>query len=179
MISSIWLPSLRLVRLINSHNELKLLRNFDFLSDRRRFEWYPPCFLMRVKVIELAQDWSMARIRLPLNWLSANAAGNMFGGYQASLADPMPALACLRKFPGYRVATRKLALDFIRVGNSSLILHFDFDAQAEHDIRQSLEEHGHATPCFTMTYVREDGQVCTRIKNTVAIRPQGYVSQHE
>jgi len=159
-------------------SNITLLNKLTFLSARRRFELYPPYFLMRVKVIELAQDWSMARIRLPLNWLSANAAGNMFGGYQASLADPVPALACLRKFPGYRVSTKKLEIDFIRIGNSNLMLHFDFGVQTEHDIRQALEEHGCATPCFTMTYVREDGQICTRIKNTVAIRPRGYVSNH-
>ncbi len=160
-------------------SNINLLSKLNFLSARRRFELYPPYFLMRVKVIELAEDWSMARIRLPLNWISANDAGNMFGGYQASLADPVPALACLRKFTGYRVATKKLELDFIRVGNSDLILHFDFEAQTEHDIRLALEEHGHATPCFTMSYVRDDGQVCTRIKNTVAIRPKGYINKHE
>jgi len=158
---------------------LNLLSKFSLLSERRRFELYPPYFLMRVKVLELAPDWNMARIRLPLNWLSANAAGNMFGGYQASLADPIPALACLKKFPDYRVATKKLELDFIRVGSSSLTLHFDFDRQTEQDTRQSLEISGRADPCFTMTYVREDGQVCTRIKNTVAIRPRGYINKHE
>jgi len=160
-------------------SNLNLLNKLRFLSTRRRFELYPPYFMMRVKVIALAEDWSMARIRLPLNWLSANVAGNMFGGYQASLADPVPALACLKKFPGYRVATKKLEIDFIRVGNSSLVLHFDFGTQTEQDIRQALEAHDRATPCFEMTYVREDGQVCTRIKNTVAIRPRGYTGKHE
>jgi len=162
---------------VRSH--FNLFNKLVFPSARRRFEWYPPYFLMRVKIIELAEDWSMARIRLPLNWISANTAGNMFGGYQASLADPVPALACLRKFPGYRVATKKLEIDFVRPGNSSLMLHFDFDARTEHDTRLALEEYGRATPCFTLTYVREDGQICTRIKNTVAIRPEGYISKHE
>jgi len=160
-------------------SNMNLLSKLTFLSARRRFEIYPPFFLMRVKILVLAEDWSSARIRLPLNWMSANAAGNMFGGYQASLADPVPSLACLKKFPGYRVATKKLEMDFIRVGNSSLTLHFDFDARIEHDIRQSLQAHDRATPCFEMVYVREDGQICTRIKNTVAIRPKGYVSKHE
>jgi len=160
-------------------SNINLLNKLHFLSARRRFELYPPYFLMRVKVMDLTEDWSMARIRLPLNWVSANAAGNMFGGYQASLADPVPALACLKKFPGYRVATKKLEIDFIRVGNSDLTLHFDFDVQTEQAIRQALKERDHATPCFTMTYVRDDGKVCARIKNTVAIRPMGYVSKHE
>ncbi len=159
-------------------SNLHLLSRLKFLSERRRFELYPPFFLMRVKVIELSRDWSMARIRLPLNWISANAAGHMFGGYQASLADPVPALACLKKFPGYRVATKKLDIDFIRVGSTNLMLHFDFDAQTLSAIEEQLNEKNRATPCFTMSFVREDGKVCTRIKNTVAIRPKGYTNKH-
>ncbi|MBL4775430.1 MAG: hypothetical protein JKY87_05190 [Mariprofundus sp.] len=158
---------------------LQWLSKLKFLSASRRFELYPPYLLMRVKIVSLADDWSMARIRLPLNWLSANAAGNMFGGYQASLADAVPALACLNKFPNYRVATKKLDMDFIRVGSSDLILQFDFDVKTEAAIRQALEKYGHATPCFKMSYVRDDGLLCTRIKNTVAIRPKGYVGRHE
>jgi len=160
-------------------NKLHFLSSFRFLSAKRRLELWPPFLLMRIKVIELDDDWSQVRIRLPLNRVSANAAGNMFGGFQASLADPVPALACLRKFPGYRVATKRLEIDFIRVGSSDLILQFDFDAEMESRIGKELDEHGFATPCFRINFVRDDGKVCTRIKNTVAIRPKGYRSQHE
>jgi len=161
------------------HSNLQWLSKLKFLSAKRRLELYPPYFLMRIKVVILANDWSTARIRLPLNWLSANAAGNMFGGYQASLADAIPALACLKKFPGYRVATKNLNIDFIRVGSSNLTLHFDFDADVASTIEQELADKGRSTPCFQMSFVRDDGLVCTRIKNTVAIRPKGYVGKHE
>jgi len=160
-------------------SHLHLLRKMTWLSDKRRFTLFPPFFLMRVRVLELADDWSNVRVCLPLNWLSANAAGNMFGGYQASLADPVPALACLKRFPGYRIATKKLDIDFIRVGNSDLILHFNFDADLAASIAQDLADKGRSTPCFTMHFVRDDGEICTIIKNTVAIRPAGYIGHHE
>lgn len=150
-----------------------------FLSAKRRFELFPPHFMMRVKILKLTENWNHARIRLPLNRFSANPAGNMFGGYQASLADPVPALACLKRFPGYRIATRKLEVDFIRVGNSDLTLCFDFDETQAEQIATELAEHGKATPCFSMSYVRADGKVCTLIKNSVAIRPEGYIGRHE
>ena len=160
-------------------SNLHLLDRLSFLSDRKRLELFPPFLLMRVKVLELDEDWGRVRLRLPLNWMSANAAGNMFGGFQASLADPIPALACLKRFPGYRVATKQLDCDFKRVGNSDLILQFDFPAELDKAIRRELAEHGRATPCFTLQYVRQDGMVCTYIKNTVAIRPKGYVGRHD
>ncbi len=134
---------------------------------------------MRASLEEYNEDWSKVRIRLPLNWVSKNAAGNMFGGFQASLADPIPAMACIKKFPKYRVTTKKLELDFIRVGNSDLILHFDFSVEQEQQIRHELEQHGRATLCFEMVYKRADGKICSKIKNTVAIRPVGYISHLE
>ncbi len=160
-------------------SNLHLLGKLHFLSDKKRFELFPPFFLMRVKILELADDWMQVRILLPLNWVSANAAGNMFGGYQASLADPVPALACLHMFPGFRIATKKLEYEFVRVGNSSLVLHFNFSHKQAEAIRQELEERGRATPCFKMYYMRSDGKICTHIRNTVAIRPLGYVAAHE
>jgi len=156
-----------------------ILSKLSFLSTRRRLELWPPFLLMRIKVIELSDDWNVVRIRLPLNRVSANAAGNMFGGFQASLADPVPALACLKKFPGYRVATKKLEIDFIRVGSSDLVLQFDFDPDIEAAIASELAEKDSATPCFQVNFIRDDGKICTRIKNTVAIRPKGYRSRHE
>ncbi|PIW48233.1 MAG: hypothetical protein COW18_07055 [Zetaproteobacteria bacterium CG12_big_fil_rev_8_21_14_0_65_54_13] len=160
-------------------SNIHLINKLGFLSIKKRFELFLPFFLMRVKVISLSDDWDSVRMLLPLNWVSRNAAGNMFGGYQASLADPVPAIACIHHFPGYRVATKKLEIDFIRTGNSDLVLHFDFPAQTLATIASELQQHGRATPCFDMHYTRADGKVCTRIKNSVAIRPRGYLAPHE
>lgn len=160
-------------------SNLKLLRKLSFLSEARRLAWYPPFWMMRVEVVELDESWSRARIRLPLTWVSANMGGNMFGGFQANLADPIPAIALAKRFPGYRIMTKSLDIEFIRVGNSDLTLHFDFDDALAETIRQQLDEHGRANPCFEMKYVRQDGEVCTRIRNTVAIRPKGYVGGHD
>ncbi|HEB66324.1 MAG TPA: PaaI family thioesterase, partial [Gammaproteobacteria bacterium] len=58
-------------------NLLRLLRRMRFLSDRRRLEWYPPFRLMGVKVIELAPDWRVVRLKLPLTMLSRNMGDTM------------------------------------------------------------------------------------------------------
>ncbi len=158
-------------------NALRLLDKLTFLSPRRRFELYPPFWLMRVKVIEMDEDWNRLRILLPLTWISANHGGSMFGGYQACLADPVPALACARHFPGYRMMTKSLKLDFIRPGNSDLLLHFDFDPGQKHAIAEELARNGRADPVFEMAYYRQDGEKCTLIWNTVAIRKPEYLER--
>ena len=98
----------------------------------------------------------------------------MFGGYQAALADPIAALACARVFPGYSVWTRGLTIDFELGGSTDLELRFEFSESQEADIRATLAREGRATPSFEYGFHLADGRRCTRIVNTVAIRPRGY-----
>ncbi len=145
-----------------------------FISDARRLELYPPFFLMRVRVLEVSPDWRHLRVRLPLNTLSRNPGGVMFGGYQAALADPIAAIACARVFPGYSVWTRAMCIDFQRGGGTDLELRFDLSPELEARIRRELETGGRATPTFEYGYYLSDGTLCSVVRNTVAIRPKGY-----
>ena len=144
------------------------------LPDARLLELYPPFRPMRIRVLEIAESWRSVRILLPLNALSRNPGGVMFGGYQAALADPIAALACARVFPGYSVWTRAMSISFDHGGNSDLEMRFSLTREQEAQIRIELERDGRSTPTFEYGYVRKDGTRCTVIRNTVAIRPRGY-----
>lgn len=98
----------------------------------------------------------------------------MFGGFQASLADPIAALACAHVFPGYSIWTRAMELDFQHGGSTDLELKFAFPKELEDEIKQDLADKSRSTPTFEYNYHLTDGSICTRIKNTVAIRPRGY-----
>jgi len=153
---------------------MRYVSRSGLLSDARLLEMYPPFVPMRIKVLEISEGWRNVRIRLPLNALSRNPGGVMFGGYQAALADPIAALACARVFPGFSVWTRAIAISFDHGGNSDLEMRFSLTPEQEADIRIELEREGRATPTFEYGYFRKDGVRCTVIRNTVAIRPRGY-----
>ena len=155
-------------------NALRFLRKLSFLSARQRLEWYPPFLFMRIKVLEMDDDWSKVVIRLPLNAFSKNMGGSMFGGYMASLADPIAALACVKRFPGHSVWTRAMNIDFVCPGNSDLELRFEFDDAVYQNIVKEINETGRSTPTFEYGYYRADGKVCAKVINTVAIRPDNY-----
>ena len=144
-------------------------------SEKLKIELYPPFFMMRIKVLELRNQWRRVRVRLPLNIFSRNPGGVMFGGYQAALADPVAALACSRIFPGYSCWTRAMSVDFKLGGSTDLELRFDFPPELEEQIRKDLKSKGRSTPTFEYGYYLKDGLLCTQIKNTVAIRPRGYI----
>jgi hypothetical protein len=145
-----------------------------WLSESRLLELYPPFLWMRIGVLEIADGCLRVRIRLPLNAISRNPGGVMFGGFQASLADPIPALACARVFPGYSVWTRAMAVEFEHGGSTDLELRFEMTPTQEAAIRDELAHAGRATPAFEYGYFLADGTRCTRVVNTVAIRPRGY-----
>jgi acyl-coenzyme A thioesterase PaaI-like protein len=153
---------------------MRFMARSRILPDARLLEWYPPFRPMRIKVLEIGDDWRRVRILLPLNALSRNPGGVMFGGYQAALADPIAALACARVFPGHSVWTRAMNISFDHGGNSDLEMRFSLTPEQEQAIRIELERGGRSTPTFEYGYFRSDGVRCTVIRNTVAIRPRGY-----
>ena len=65
-------------------------------------------------------------------------------------------------------------VDFEHGGSTDLELRFDFPPELEARIREELARDGRSTPAFEYGYFLADGTRCTRIVNTVAIRPRGY-----
>ncbi len=153
---------------------LRFLARLKFLPETRRLELYPPFYKMRAKILEASDSWRRVRIRLPLTAFSSNLSGDMFGGWQAALADPIAALACVRVFPGYSVWTRSMSIAFEKPGSTDLELRFEMRPEQERAIAAELKANGRATPTFEYGFYLTDGSQCTRITNTVAIRPRGY-----
>lgn len=136
-----------------------------------RLEKFPPFFSMGIKIVELNDDWRSARLLLPLNAQNRNPGGSMFGGAIAALADPIPALACNRLFPGHAVWTKRLQIDFLRPGVADLELRFSFDQDLENGIAQDIESSSRSDPCFEFGFYLPDGTLSTWVINQVAIRP--------
>lgn len=158
-------------------NFLSLFKLYRFKpQSAHRLKYYPPFWLMRIKILEMDPLWKIVRIRLPLTRLSKNPGGGMFGGFQASLADPIAALACSKAFPGCEVWTRHLQINFIREGRTDLDLHFNFSEQQLADITEEMQKRGRANPVFEYAFYDQQAQLCTQVTCRVAIRPEGYVS---
>jgi acyl-coenzyme A thioesterase PaaI-like protein len=155
-------------------NLRRLIWNSRYLSDKQRIKWYPPFWLLKIKVLEVSADWREISIVLPQSWIATNVGGSIFGGFQACLADPIAAMSCAKIFPDFTVWTRSLNLDFLHQGITDLQLRFHFPAEQETQIREELKHKGRSTPSFEYGYYNDAGQICTVIKARVAIRPKGY-----
>ncbi|MEJ2310258.1 MAG: DUF4442 domain-containing protein [Gammaproteobacteria bacterium] len=152
----------------------RFIGSTKLLTPARRLELYPPFRAMRIRITDMADDWSSATILLPLNRHNRNPGGGMFGGAMASLADPIPALMCARLFPGHAVWTRTMSIDFRREGRTDLLLRIAIDTGQRQAIGEELAARQRATPRFEYAYFDADGQLCAQVINRVAIRPSGY-----
>lgn len=155
-------------------NLRRFIWNCRWLTDAQRIRWYPAFWLMNIKVQSISPCWREVNILLPHSWIATNTGGSLFGGFQANLADPIAAMACLKVFPGYAVWTRSLHLDFRDEGRTDLELRFKMLPEQEQQIRQELQNKGRSTPCFEYGYYLSNGHLCTKVKATIAIRPLGY-----
>ena len=161
-----------------SFNTIHFAKKYlSFISEEKKLEWWPPYWMMRLKVLELSNDWRRIRIILPLTWIAKNMGGSMFGGFQASLADPIAPLACGKIFAEYHVWTRKLTVDFQKTGTTDLELRFDFPLEKEQQIREELKTKHRSTPTFEYGLYNTDGELCTKIECVVAIREKGYLQK--
>lgn len=144
----------------------------------KRFESFEPFQMMQVKILELSPKWRKVRLLLPLTKVGMNYQGTMFGGFIASLADPIAAFACGKIFPDYAAWTRKLNIDFIRAGTTDLELQFEFPPELEVVISQELKEKNRSNPTFNYSYYLKNGSVCADVECVVALRPIGYVKKN-
>ena len=144
------------------------------VSQKTRLEWFPPFSSLGVKVVELQDDWSKVRLKLPLSYRTRNPGGTMFGGAQAAVADPVAGLACARRFPAYIVWTKDFQIDFLRPGTTDLELRFEFDEALSQLIADELGQFNKSTQVFEYGFYLPDGAQCSQVKATIAIRPENY-----
>ena len=142
----------------------------NFIHAREGLELFPPFHALSIKLLKLDSNWQQITLLLPLSDQTANPGGSMFGGAIASLADPIPALACANLFPDYLVWTRKLEIDFRQEARTDLELRFSIPTLREQSIRETLAKNGRCTPEFEYGFYNQKNEICAWVKNLVAIR---------
>lgn len=160
----------RLLKKGRNLSTVDVLTAADFLSDTKKLELYPPFLFMGVKVLKVTEDFRQLTVRLPLRWYGRNHHSTMFGGFMASLADPMPALLCSKLFPHCDTWTKRMSITFLRPGRTDLELRVEITPEQIAAIQKELDETGSATPQFEFFYWDEKNRRIARVKNIVAMK---------
>jgi acyl-coenzyme A thioesterase PaaI-like protein len=146
-------------------------RSFDPASLRRAMNWWPPYLFSGVRVLEIADDWSSARVRLRLGRLNRNYVGTHFGGSLFAMGDPFWMLLTMNSLGrDYIVWDKAGEIEFVSPGRGDVFAEFRLTEDRLEEIRRATADGGKALPWFGCDIVDEDGAVVAHLRKQLYVR---------
>ncbi|MFC4358488.1 PaaI family thioesterase [Halobium salinum] len=124
-------------------------------------------------VTHLADDWSRARVKLPLTWRTRNVHGTLFGGSIYAAVDPLYALMLGRRLgAGYEAWDDEAHVDFRKPGRETLYAECRVSDEEVATVREALagDESASTTREYDIDLVDADGSVHATVEKTVYVR---------
>ncbi|MGP3981745.1 DUF4442 domain-containing protein [Streptomyces sp. KR80] len=140
-------------------------------SLRRAMNWWPPYLFAGVRVLEIADDWSSARVRLRLGRFNRNYVGTQFGGSLFSMADPFWMLLTMNSLGrDYIVWDKAGEIEFLSPGRGDVFAEFKLTEDRLEEIRRATADGSKALPWFTCDIAGADGTVVARLRKQLYVR---------
>jgi hypothetical protein len=137
---------------------------------RLGFSYFPAYWTTGGRIVDLAGDFSYARVKLPLNWRTRNVVGVTFGGSIYGAVDPVY-MVLLRQRLGddFTVWDRAAEISFEQPGESTLYAEFEVpDSEIERFRDLAVGES--TTRDYLVEVVNADGDVHATVEKTLYVR---------
>ena len=132
---------------------------------------YPPYLGAGIRVLEVAPDWSLIRVRMGLRWFNRNYVGTQFGGSLYSMTDPFLMLMFLRGLgPGYVVWDKSASIEFLRPGRGAVYATFALSPADFAAARAATEGGNRHLPTFEVPIHDDGGELVARVHKTLYVR---------
>ena len=106
---------------------------------RRVLRWWPPFVFSGIRVLEIADDWSSARIELRRRWYTANYVGTHFGGSLFAMTDPFWMILVMETLGrGYTVWDKAADIEFIKAVREPVYAQIRVDPVAIAELRSAM-----------------------------------------
>ncbi|WP_059006902.1 DUF4442 domain-containing protein [Streptomyces specialis] len=144
----------------------------------RLMRWWPPFRFAGIRVVDIADDWSTARVRLRLGRLNRNYFGTQFGGSLYAVCDPFWALLGLHRLGGgYLVWDKAAEIEYVSPGRGDVFAEFTLTEDRLEEIRAATAGGEKALPWFDCAVVAADGTVVARVRKQLYVRRKRQPSQ--
>jgi len=138
---------------------------------RRLVNLWPPFLFNSIHVLELADDWSTATVRLRLRFWNRNYVGTQFGGNLFAMADPWwMILAMHRLGPKYIVWDKAGEIEFVAPGKADVYARFELDEKVMAEIRAAAADGSKVLRWFDLELKTADGTVIARVRKQLYVR---------
>ena len=138
---------------------------------RLGISYHPTYWTTGGRVVELAPDFTHARVALPLNLRTRNVVGTTFGGSIYGAIDPIYMLMLRRRLGGdYTVWDKAAKIRFRKPGRSTLYADFSVPDEGFRSIRESLDVGESTDRVYEVELVDAAGVVHAEVEKTLYVR---------
>jgi len=135
---------------------------------------FPAYWMTGGRIVELATDWSHARVALPLKWRTKNIVGTTFGGSIYGAVDPIYMILLRRRLgDAFTVWDKAASIRFRRPGESTLYADFEVGDEEVRSIQGSLAVGESTDRVYEVELVDAEGVVHAEVEKTLYVRRDG------
>lgn len=132
---------------------------------------WPTFAAQKIEVVDIADDWSRAVVRLDLTPENANFFGTAFGGSLFSMIDPFVVILAAQQLGiDYAVWDKSVEIDFVRPGTGPVTATVDMPASTIDEIREATADGQKLLRTFEVPLVADDGTVVAVQRRVLYIR---------
>jgi acyl-coenzyme A thioesterase PaaI-like protein len=141
----------------------------------RRFRHYvnlwPPLLFSGIRVLQLADDWRYAKVRLRLRWYNRNYVGTQFGGSLFAMIDPwwmILTLECLgRDYVGWDQAGE---IRFVAPGREDVFAEIRIQESVLEELRAATADGEKCLRWFETDIRSADGKLVAQVRKQLYVR---------
>ena len=138
---------------------------------RRVLRWWPPFVFSGIRVLEIADDWSSARIELRRRWYTANYVGTHFGGSLFAMTDPFWMILVMETLGRDYVVWDKAAdIEFIKAVREPVYAQIRVDPVAIAELRSATASGEKVLRWFETEIRTAAGELVARSRKQLHVR---------
>lgn len=138
---------------------------------RRVLRWWPPFLFSGIRVLEVADDWSSARVELRRRWYSANYVGTHFGGSLFAMADPFWMILVMETLGrDYIVWDKAAEIEFVKAVREPVTVEFQVDPAAIAELRAATADGARVLRWFETEIRTAAGETVARVRKQLHVR---------
>jgi acyl-coenzyme A thioesterase PaaI-like protein len=138
---------------------------------RRLLNFWPPFLFSGIRVGEIADDWSLARVELRQRWYNRNYVGSHFGGSLFAMTDPFWMIMLLHRLGrDYLVWDQAGEIEFRKPGRGTVHAELALPDNVTAELREAAAG-GEKVLRWFETDVRDaDGEIVARVRKRIYVR---------
>ncbi len=138
---------------------------------RRLLNLWPPFLCNSIRVLEVSEDWSAARVVLRLRPWNRNYVRTQFGGNLFAMTDPFWMLLVMHQLGSdYLVWDKAGAIDFVAPGREDVYAHFKLEQAVVEELRAAAADGGKVLRWFETDVTTASGEVIARVRKQIYVR---------